>query len=496
MVKEKAKNKRFSVRTKMYIFVIVAVIAVAFGAASIAYYVSASQIDDYYKQAASDNARNFASMVDGDYLRELRAEVESDEFQAIRDEAEKTENDRLIEDRLKQKGLWEKYSQIRSAISAYLDNMKGIKYLYVAAHGDKDAKYDMYLIDDESVELYETGYYEEREKELVGLDISKLEEPTISNGDWGWLCSDFKPVYDSNGECVCIVGCDYDMNEVMKERKNLLIYLIICTVLIIAVVVTVAVLFINKVVVKPLNDMTTEMKKFKPIKNPSYEDAGVIALDIRSRDEIKEIYDGIRSMQINIIDSLNDMSALQKDKQRAEDDIKDKEKQIGQLSIETYKDSLTGVGSNAAYIKKAETLNEQISAGGAEFAIVMADMNDLKKVNDEYGHRSGDMYIIGCCKMMCDAFKRSPVYRIGGDEFVAVLTGADYENRSSICDKLRQDFENSCNRRDVEPWQRYSAAVGMAQYTPEDTNVESVFKRADKAMYEDKSRIKSKYTTS
>lgn len=186
---------------------------------------------------------------------------------------------------------------------------------------------------------------------------------------------------------------------------------------------------------------------------------------------------------------------MQQDKLRAENDIKDKEKQIGQLSIETYKDALTGVGNKAAYIKKIDELNLQILSGDKEFAIVMVDMNNLKHVNDEHGHKSGDMYIIGCCRMVCEAFKHSPVYRIGGDEFVVILQGTDYRNRKQICDKLKEDFEKSFNRSGAEPWQRYSAAVGMAENASDDITVELVFKRADKAMYENKSQFKRKYFT-
>ena len=51
------------------------------------------------------------------------------------------------------------------------------------------------------------------------MDLTAMPEPTISNGDWGWLCSDFKPVYSSDGECICIVGCDIGMNDVMAERQ-------------------------------------------------------------------------------------------------------------------------------------------------------------------------------------------------------------------------------------------------------------------------------------
>ena len=128
-----------------------------------------------------------------------------------------------------------------------------------------------------------------------------------------------------------------------------------------------------------------------------------------------------------------------------------------------------------------------------EFAIVMTDLNNLKGINDEYGHRSGDLYIRGSCHMMCEAFKHSPVFRVGGDEFVAILTGQDYDNRREIVDQLRKDYEDSYNKTGESPWLRYSAAVGMAENSSGDTTAEFVFKRADEEMYKDKARIKSRH---
>ena len=489
----KENKKKFSIKKKMYIFVIITVLAMALGISIIAFLTGADQIDRYYKQNTADNARNFASMVDGDYLKKLREVAASDEFQELREEAEETENEKLIEDYLKKKGLWEEYSKIRDQITDYLSNMESIKYLYIIAHGDENALYDMYLVDDKDNPIYETGYYEEREEELLGMDITNLAEPTISHGDWGWLCSDFKPVYDSNGEAVCIVGCDVGMDDVMAERQKLLWILIIGAVVFTSIILAAAVLFINKSVVKPLNQMTTEMEKFTP--STDYETAGVIDLDIKSSDEIGEIYHGIRDMQIHIVDYLNDVNALQEDKQKAEHDLKDKDEQIGLLSKETYTDPLTGVGSKAAYAKKLNELNEQIQQNGEslEFAMVMVDMNNLKEINDEYGHRAGDQYLQGCCHMICEAFKHSPVYRIGGDEFVAVLGGPDYTDRKEKTDQLKADYEESSEKTDTSPWLRYSAAVGMAEYTPHDYSAEFVFRRADKAMYENKTKFKENH---
>ena len=235
------------------------------------------------------------------------------------------------------------------------------------------------------------------------------------------------------------------------------------------------------------------MKKFKPDKNLTYEEAGVIDLPITRDDEIGAIYNGIRSMQTNIIDHLNDLSALQEDKLKAEQDIKDKEKQIDQLNGENNTDVLTGVGSKSAYARKVDELNRDFVDGTVEFAIVMVDMNNLKQINDKYGHKVGDQYIRGCCQMICDEYSSSQVYRIGGDEFVVVVQGSDYKNRKEIFNKLWDAFESSFRQEDKKPWLRYSAAIGMAENAAGDTTVDLVFRRADKAMYKDKKRFKNLY---
>ena len=480
------KKHRFTVRRKMNIFVILIILVVAVGTSTITFITSINQIDSYYRQIASDNAKNFASMVDGDYLGVLRKAIESEEYQAIREKAEAEEDEAAIEEYLKKEGLWEQYIDIRTRLTSYISNIENLEYLYVVAHGDADATLDMYLIDDERTELYETGYYEEREEAFLGKDLEHQQEPQISKGDWGWLCSAFYPVYDSAGTCVCIVGCDFLMDEVMQERWVHLIYLAIGTLAITLIVVLISVFFINKTVAKPLNAITSEMRKFDPSKYKSYAEAGVIDLDIKSNDEIGQIYQELHLMQTDIVDYMNNLNALQEDKLKAE-------KQIGELSKETLRDALTHVGNKAGYIKKADEINESIKSGEFDFAVVMVDMNNLKHINDDYGHRAGDTYIKGCCHMICDVFKRSPVYRIGGDEFAAILYGQDYDNRKELVEKLKEDFKTTFSQTDVDPWLRYSAAVGIAERSFDDASFELVFKRADKAMYDDKAEFKKQY---
>ena len=178
-----------------------------------------------------------------------------------------------------------------------------------------------------------------------------------------------------------------------------------------------------------------------------------------------------------------------------EHELRSRDEQIGQIKKEAFRDALTGVGNKAAYNAKISELNAMIEYGNCSFAVVMVDMNNLKHINDDYGHKAGDLYIKGCCHLICENFKHSPVFRIGGDEFVSILQGYDYENRIQIFENLRKDFIENYEKTEADAWERYSAAAGMAEKFPEDNSFESVFRRADEEMYADKKKFKEAYGT-
>jgi diguanylate cyclase (GGDEF)-like protein len=181
--------------------------------------------------------------------------------------------------------------------------------------------------------------------------------------------------------------------------------------------------------------------------------------------------------------------------EKAQSDIRTKEQQINHISEQAQRDALTSVGNKAAYLHKTEELTARIAEGKAEFAVVMVDMNDLKRINDEYGHRAGDQYIKGCCHIVCQIFKHSPVFRIGGDEFVIILEGDDYQNREVLVALARNTFMQSYLNTDAQQQERYAAAVGMSAYAAGDNSVEAVFRRADDIMYEDKKKFKEAFGT-
>ena len=150
------------------------------------------------------------------------------------------------------------------------------------------------------------------------------------------------------------------------------------------------------------------------------------------------------------------------------------------------RDSLTGVGNKYAYTQKVNTVDQDIQSGNIRpFALVVCDLNGLKQVNDTQGHAAGDNYIREASQLICDLYKHSPVYRIGGDEFVVFLEGTDYEQRSELLESLDSRMAENAKTGGVV------IAAGMAEYQPGDSHLFDVFSRADSLMYERKKQLKN-----
>ncbi len=178
---------------------------------------------------------------------------------------------------------------------------------------------------------------------------------------------------------------------------------------------------------------------------------------------------------------------------QAKSDIMEKDGQIGRIRQVAFRDALTGVGSKAGFDQYSQDISQELRMGKTSLAVVMMDVNNLKYVNDTFGHEAGDTYLKGCCKIICDMYKHSSVFRIGGDEFVAILHGPDYEDRGLLALRLEEKFSRTYAQEDKPPWERYSASVGMADSESSDLALDPVLKRADKAMYAAKQAFKAKH---
>ena len=206
---------------------------------------------------------------------------------------------------------------------------------------------------------------------------------------------------------------------------------------------------------------------------------GVFDLEYRLMIEGEPIYVSLKAAMVEekdgpqLIIGVSDIDARVKREQEYAHNLSAARRQAGS-------DALTGVRNKHAYNDAEEELNRRIAGKeSVTFSVIIFDVNGLKRVNDTLGHAAGDEHLRKACSIICDVFAHSPVYRIGGDEFVVIAEGADYENVDALLSQL--DMINAVNASTGD----VTVACGMARFE-HDKDVAAVFKRADVLMYEHK----------
>lgn len=155
-----------------------------------------------------------------------------------------------------------------------------------------------------------------------------------------------------------------------------------------------------------------------------------------------------------------------------------------------YRDSLTGIKNSTAYTEAVKKINNDINCNNPKFGVLVADINNLKKTNDQFGHDIGNELIIHTAKILTDIFKLSSIFRIGGDEFAIILKDKDYDNYRILLEQMDEacskDFITVCDNQIP-----VSIARGVSLYNSSiDRVYEDVFAKADHAMYMHKDKCK------
>ena len=245
----------------------------------------------------------------------------------------------------------------------------------------------------------------------------------------------------------------------LNETRNRMLLAVLVTSVSMTVICAVIVLSILRRVIGPLKELTEASKKI------AMEDLNV-KLTYHGKDEVGILSDSFRTTVAYL------------------------ERYMSKMSGYAYRDSMTGVKNKRAYEEAAAKMDEYIAEGNTEFAVMVLDVNDLKDTNDRFGHSQGDELLRQVSDSISGVYKHSPVFRIGGDEFVIILERGDYENREDLLVQLDTEVRRR-NAQNNLPF-IVSAAKGMAVYDREkDTSFEDVFGRADNAMYADKKIVKA-----
>ena len=152
-----------------------------------------------------------------------------------------------------------------------------------------------------------------------------------------------------------------------------------------------------------------------------------------------------------------------------------------------YVDALTGIGNRAAFDIACDKLEDQKKNENFDFMLVCFDVDDLKRINDTYGHEFGDKHLIAASSMLVEAFGDiGDLFRIGGDEFSMFVSGKANPKQlfAERLEKLRL-LEEAYNKEHPDKGVRISSGTFCLSET-EDRTIREVMTAADEAMYIDK----------
>ena len=377
----------------------------------------------------------------------------------------------------------EGYKEVERELYKIRASNSDIKFIYVYKIME-DGCHVVFDLDTPSVEASEPGSIEEFDGTFMPLlpDLlaGKPIKPIINNDKYGYLLTIYKPVYDSMGHCVCYAGIDFSM-EILHDYGRMFIAKVIALFsgAVILIFVLVLALIENNIIL-PVNTMAYCARNFAYDSEAAREKniQLIKSLDIRTHDEIENLYSAFLK---TTSDSMHYFENLKRSKI-----------QLAVMDELAHKDALTGLKNKTAYAEYTAKLDADIFKGRAEFAIIMIDVNFLKRVNDTYGHEYGNTYLINAGKLASSVFGADKVYRIGGDEFVVVLSGKELARCEECIAELRGLIEKLQADKNLQPWEKVSAAVGVAYFDERfDETAEDVFKRADKDMYKNKLAMKA-----
>jgi len=324
----------------------------------------------------------------------------------------------------------EEYVNALSLLRSFQQNIK-LDYIYAVKIND-DGTF-AFLIDPD---IEDPADYGEKIETTEALIKASKGTPAVDKvavtDEWGRFYSAYAPVWDSDGNVAALVGVDFDADWYDGELNSHKAVVVILSM--IALTIIIGITFISHTSV--LEGEKNEYRK-----------------------KLEETL--LRELE--------------------------QKQELGSARRLAYTDPLTGVKSKRAYLEAIERIDKGVSDGSIdEFGVIVFDLNGLKTVNDTLGHEEGDRYIKEGSAIICGTFCHSPVFRIGGDEFVVILEGTDYLKR----DILIAEFEEL-----IEENQRSGKVVvssGMDEFDLScDTSFSSVFERADKKMYERKCYLKT-----
>ena len=390
----------------------------------------------------------------------------------------------------------EKYKEALLYMDNLIDHIEDIHYLYailplnreetgnVMSVFSAERYYDRYV--DTEGNLY-LGWISEDEFDLRtvnlffevmegGDEVTYFEEET----EWGIDYTGAIPIRDSEGNAVAVLAIDIDMTFLRTQiLQHTLVNVLVITLSGLGFILL-FLLWSRRNITEPIVALEQSAEKFVD-HSQGQRDVNALNFDapeIHTDNEVEALSDAVVKMAEYMREYVTDVVSA--------------EKKAANMQELANRDALTGIRNKTAYDYELKRMEALLREGETGIGLAMVDLNFLKKLNDTYGHEKGNLAIQKLCRMVCSIFDHSPVFRIGGDEFVIILRGSNYDHYAELEQQLRDEMKALQEDKTLSPWEKVSASIGAAFYDPEkDDGLDSVFRRADQAMYENKISMKA-----
>jgi diguanylate cyclase (GGDEF)-like protein len=171
-----------------------------------------------------------------------------------------------------------------------------------------------------------------------------------------------------------------------------------------------------------------------------------------------------------------------RDVQRLEDDRARLLDLYGRARQDSLLDGLTGLGNHRAFQEELRRQLEHATRHKSPLALLLIDVDDLKKVNDEHGHATGDELLSAVGRISMSAVRRGDrAFRVGGDEFAVVLPNADVETGLTVARRMLAGALNGAfSGTTIEP---FSLSIGISAFPAPSTQGDLLYRHADAALY-------------
>lgn len=377
------------------------------------------------------------------------------------------------------------FNGILSDLRIFQDNVD-IEYIYAVRQTGEDEF--VFTVDADPGDPADFG-----EEVLVTYALREAAKGTATvdsepaQDEWGNFYSSYSPVYDSEGKIAGIIGVDFSTEWYDRQIREHMVSFVVILIMSVLIGGFVVVYFTGKLR-KRIRDLNSELSMLS-------KDVDELTEEITSNAIYRE---GMGASDLTTGGDSQNRDAVYEDEietlnQKLQSMHSEMKHYLDYMHVKAYQDALTGVGNTAAYQEKQQVIDERIKAGAEAGFVTVAvfDINYLKKVNDRYGHVAGDRIIQGAASAVADIFGIPQTFRIGGDEFAAVVLDVSEEDMGACLRQVEERVALFNEKRRGEGGV-LSISMGTASYDPGlDTSFRELFVRADETMYQNKNEYHS-----